>query len=88
MTTPIPGAYDPTAGLRDLYRDAETQLLRVLARAVADTIAHPEQRVLIDLRVQQQTRRIIDRLTPQVMAEVDAILDTAPLEGRQRADND
>lgn len=69
MTTPIPGAYDPTARLRDLYRAAETRLLN-------------------DLRIQQATRRVLGQLTPHVMAEIDAILDTAVLDGEQRAKAD
>lgn len=88
MTTPFPQSYDPTARLRDLYRAAETALLEALSAAVADTIDHPDQRLLNDLRVQQATRRILDDLTPQVMAEIDAILDNAPLEGAQRATDD
>lgn len=88
MTTPIPGAYDPTARLRDLYRTAETALLEALSTAVASTIGNPDGRLLDDLRLQQDTRRILDTLTPAVMAEIDAVLDAAVLDGEQRANTD
>lgn len=81
MTTPIPGAYDPTALLRDLYRQAELDLLTAVAQAVQATVEQPATQALEEARLRRTTRRIVAALDTAVRAEVDVILDAAPLEG-------
>lgn len=81
MTTPIAGAYDPTGVIRDLYRQAELDLLAALAEAVSGTVEAPETQALAEARLRRRTRVIVAALDTAVRAEVDVILDAAPLEG-------
>jgi hypothetical protein len=88
VTTPIPGAYDPTGVIRDLYRQAEVDLLSALAEAVSGTITSPESQTLAEARLRRRTRAVVAALDTAVRAEVDVILDAAPLEGRAIAELD
>lgn len=87
MTTPGGGAdgpYDPAARLRRLYSDADTALLELVAKAVADTIDQPAQQQLIEARLKRRTRELADQLMVAAANEIDHILDTALDEGAQR----
>lgn len=87
-TPPVPDAWDPTDRLRDIYRTAETALLRTLSAAVAATIDDPTQQTTIELQLQRDTRRIVNLLNTAAMAEIDTILAMAPLQGETRANLD
>ncbi len=88
MTTPIAESYDPTGAIRDLYRQAETDLLSAVAEAVAATIDQPATGPLNEARLRRRTRAVVAALDVAVRAEVDVILDAAPLEGRALAQLD
>jgi hypothetical protein len=88
VTTPIAEAYDPTATIRDLYRQAETDLLSAVAEAVEATIEQPATGPLNEARLRRRTRALVAALDVAVRAEADVILDAAPLEGRALAEID
>lgn len=88
MTTPIPGAYDPTAQIRELYRQAEVDLLAALAEAVSGTVDDPATQAMSEARLRRRTRQVVAALDTAVRAEVGVILDAAPLEGRAVAEMD
>lgn len=88
MTAPTPDAFDPTAPLRDIYRQAEQRLLAALVAAVRDGLADDAtdvSRFLAEQKLRQDTRSVVDALNRTVPGVVDQILQDAAQEGRNRA---
>jgi hypothetical protein len=81
MTQPGP-AFDPTAGLREVYQQADLDLVAALAAAVRDTLANPDAGPLAERRLQRVARTVRARLDEQVPPMVAEILSAADREGR------
>lgn len=89
MTGPTtPPAFDPTAPLRDVYRQAEHDLLAALTAAVTAGLADDATditRAVAERQLRATTTRVVAGLNRQVPPLVDRILADAAAEGISRA---